>query len=313
MVPCLVQVHEHGDEGCLSVGGHQGDDLILNGLDAAADFVTQAGLNDLLNGLFGGLHAELLQFLFHISADLLTADLDKRCQMSQRDGLSAVLVGSNLCNNLGCNVAGGGEGMGLLDQGTGNDGAVLQHVIQIDQIAVVHMLCIVVSIMEMDDAGFVGIHNVLGHQDTAGDVLGNLTGHVVTLNSVDGGVLVGVLLLDLFVVALDQAEDPVIGGVGLAQQAAGIAVSNVLLGDLKGTVSHDGLFHQVLNLFHRAAAAQLLTGNLNTLCNALDLQRGHADRFFHTVIGLGDGILYFFNNELFFGSVTFNDFHLRSS
>ena len=135
--------------------------------------------------------------------------------MGQADGLAAVLVGSHLGNDLGGDVAGSGEGVGLFDHGAGNDGAVLQHVFQVHQVAVVHVLGIVVGIVEMDDACLVGCHDVLGQQDPAGDILGNLACHVVTLNRVDGGVLVGVLLLDLLVVAFDQAQDPVVGGVGL--------------------------------------------------------------------------------------------------
>ena len=46
--------------------------------------------------------------------------------------------------------------MRLFNIGAGNDGAVLQHVLQIHQIAVVHMLGIIVRVMEMDDAGLVG-------------------------------------------------------------------------------------------------------------------------------------------------------------
>ena len=43
----LVQIHEHGDEGSLSVGGQQRHHLILDGLYAAADLLPQAGLHQL--------------------------------------------------------------------------------------------------------------------------------------------------------------------------------------------------------------------------------------------------------------------------
>ena len=145
--------------------------------------------------------------------------------MGQTDGLTAVLVGSHLGNDLGGNITGGREGMGLVDISTGNHGAVLQHILQVHQIAVVHMLGKVIRIMEVDNTGIMSIHDVLGQQNTAGDVLGHLACHIVTLHGVDGGVLVGVLLLDFLVVALDEAENPVVRGVGLTQQAAGVAVS----------------------------------------------------------------------------------------
>ena len=78
-----------------------------------------------------------------------------------------------------------------------------------------------------------------GSSMRVGEVLGNLAGHVVALDGVDDGVLVGVLLLGLLVVALDQGQDLVVGGVGLAHERAGIAVGDVVLGDLKRAVRHD--------------------------------------------------------------------------
>ena len=289
LVSRLVEVHEHGDEGGLSVGGHQGDHLVLDGLDTAADLFSQTILDHLGNGFLAGLNAEDLHFIFHGFADLFPADLDEGGQVGKADGLAAVLVGSYLCDDLGGDIAGGGEGMGLFNQGAGNDSAVLQHVFQIHQIAVVHMLGIVVGIVEMDNAELVGIDNFLGQQDTLGDILGNLTGHIVALDCIDGGILVGVLLLDLFVVAFDEAQNPVVGGVGLPGKGTDIAVSNVLLCNFKGTVGHNGLFHQILNFLHRGAAAHLLAGDLNTLGDPLDLQGSHSHGLFHGIVGLGDG------------------------
>ena len=72
--------------------------------------------------------------------------------MGQADALAAVLVGGHLCNDLGGNVAGGGKAVGLFNIGAGDDGAVLQHILQVDQIAVVHVLRKVVGIVEVDQA-----------------------------------------------------------------------------------------------------------------------------------------------------------------
>ena len=80
--------------------------------------------------------------------------------MGQRDGLAAVLVVSHLGHDLGGDVAGGGEAVGPLDQGAGDDGAVLQHILQVHQVAVVHMLGVIIRVMEVDDALIVGLHDV---------------------------------------------------------------------------------------------------------------------------------------------------------
>ena len=133
------------------------------------------------------------------------------------------------------------------------------------------------------------------------------------LNRVDGGVLVGILLLDFLVIGLDQAQDPVIGGVCLAGQRADIPLGDVLLGNLKCTVGHDGLFHQVLDLFHRGAAAHFLAGNADTFRNAGDLQRGHANLLISCIVGLGDGHYDLMNVKYGFSAVSLNDFHIGSS
>ena len=95
--------------------------------------------------------------------------------------------------------------MGLLNHGAADNGSVLKHVLQIDQIAVVHMLCEIVRIMEMNDSLIVGGHNLRRKQDTLGDVLAHLAGHVVALYAVDRRVLVGIFLLYFLIVALNEA------------------------------------------------------------------------------------------------------------
>ena len=140
--------------------------------------------------------------------------------------------------------------MRLLDHCAGDHGAVLQHIVQIDQIAVVHMLRVVVRVVEMDDTGFMGINDLLRQENSAGDVLGDLACHIVSLHGVDRRVLVRVFLLDLLVVALDQAQNAVIGRIGLSDQASDIAVGNILLCDLKRTMCHNGFLHEILYLLH---------------------------------------------------------------
>ena len=125
--------------------------------------------------------------------------------MCQGNGLAAVLVGCHLGDDLGRNVAGRGKAVGTLDEGAGNDRTVLEHVLQVDQVAVMHMLCKIIAVMEMDDTFVVCVNDILGQQHTLSEILGNLSGHVVTLGGVHHGVLVGVLLFGLLVVALDQA------------------------------------------------------------------------------------------------------------
>ena len=151
------------------------------------------------------------------------------------------------------------------------------------------MLRVIVGVVEVDDALLVRLDDVLRQQDAVGDVAADLARHVVTLRAVDDRVLVGIFLLGLLVVALDQAQDAVVGRVGAAHQTAGVAVGDVGLGDLERAVRHDLLFDHVLDLFHGGAAAGLLTGELHALGDTLDLARRHARALLDGGVGLRDG------------------------
>ena len=179
--------------------------------------------------------------------------------MGQADALAAILVGSHLCNDPGGDVAGGGEAVGLLDIGAGDDGAVLEHVVQIDEVTVVHVLGKIVGVVEVDEAFLMRLNDLRVQQQAGSQVFGNLTGHIVALDAVDGGVLVGVLLLDFLVLALDEAQDALVGGVGLALEALDIAVGDIVAGNVMGLDVHELVFHHILYLFHADSAVECLT------------------------------------------------------
>ena len=67
--------------------------------------------------------------------------------MVEGDGLAAVLAGGHLGDDLRRDVAGRRERMRLLDEGAGDDGTVLEHIVEVHEVAVVHVLRIVVRVM----------------------------------------------------------------------------------------------------------------------------------------------------------------------
>ena len=172
--------------------------------------------------------------------------------MREREGLSAVLVRSDLRDDLRRDIARGEEGVRLFDHGLADDGTILQHVFQIDEVTVVLALGEIVSVVEMDDALFVCFHDLLREQQAAGEVLRYLAGHVVTLRGIDDRVLVRVFLLHLFIVEVDEGEDPVIGGIALSGDLAFIAVADVLLRHLVAAHFHDARLDHILNVFYIA-------------------------------------------------------------
>ena len=309
----LAQIHEHGDEGGLSIGGQQGKHLILNGLDTAADLVPQALLHHFPHLRLRGVRADLFQLLFHQQAELLAADVHEGGQMGQGDALAAILIAGHLGDDLGGDVAGGGKAVGPLDHGACDDGAVLQHVFQVHQVAVVHMLGVIIGIVEVDDALPVGFHNILGQQNALADVPGHLAGHIIPLGGIHHRVFIGVLLLGLLVDALNEAEDLVVRGVAAAHKRAGVPVGDVVFGYLKSAVSHDLVLHQVLDLLHRRRSIHFLAGKLHRLRDAPDLHRRHTGALLHRIVCLRDRGNDFCNVKGHFRPISLNhdhsDFH----
>jgi hypothetical protein len=75
------------------------------------------------------------------------------------------------------------------------------------------MLCKIIGIMEMDDSLLMSLCYIIGNKETTGDILADFACHIVALYADNGRVLVGILLLYLFVVALDKAEDLLVGSI----------------------------------------------------------------------------------------------------
>ena len=195
----FVQIHKHGDERSLSVTGHQSDELILDRLDSALYFVAEAALGNLVDDGLIQSFSTFFSFFNHFGTQFLTTDIHKWCQMCQSKGLTAVLVTCNLCHNLCGNVAGGEEAVRLLDHGLADDGTILQHVFQIDQIAVVLFLCIIIGIVEMDDSFFMRTYDLFRKKDTHGKIFADLTCHIISLSRVDGRILIGIFLFYVFI------------------------------------------------------------------------------------------------------------------
>ena len=233
--------------------------------------------------------------------------------MGQADALAAVLVGGHLCNDLGGNVAGGGKAVGLFDIGAGDDRAVLQHILKVDQVAVVHVLGKVIGIVEVNQAFLMCLHDLWVQQQTGGQVLGDLTGHIVALHAVHGGVLVGVLLLDLFVLALDQAQDPLVGGVGLPLQALHVAVGDIVPGHIVGLDVHELVLYQILDFLHTHSTVQRLTLVGHSRGDLRDLFPGQTALTADGIAGLGNGRDDLGNIKGDLCTVAFDDLHKLSS
>ena len=94
--------------------------------------------------------------------------------------------------------------MRLFDHRSADDSSVLQHILKVHQIAVVHMLCIVIGIMEMNDPLFVSLYNILREEHPLGQVTAHLSRHIISLYTVDSRIFIGIFLLYILIVALDE-------------------------------------------------------------------------------------------------------------
>ena len=80
------------------------------------------------------------------------------------------------------------------------------------------MLRKIIGIMEMDNTLLMGLHNFPGQQQAFAQISGDLAGHIIPLGRIDHGIFIGILLFGLLVAALDQAQNPVVGGIAPPDQ-----------------------------------------------------------------------------------------------
>ena len=172
-----------------------------------------------------------------------------------------------------------------------------------------HVLREVIAVVEMDDALLVRLDDLLRQQDAARDVLRDLAGHVIALDAVDRRVFIRVFLLGLLIVALDQAEDLVVGRVGAARKRARVAVTDVALRDLERVLPHDLVLHHILNFLDGRRAAHCLALFLHLGRNGADLVPRQLPALLVRVVRLRDGGDDLRDVERDLRAVSLDDFH----
>ena len=123
----------------------------------------------------------------------------------------------------------------------------------------------------------------------------------------------GVLLLDLFVLALDQAQDALVGGVGLPLQALHIAVGDIVPGHIVGLDVHELVLYQILDFLHTHSTVQRLTLVGHSRGDLRDLFPGQTALTADGIAGLGNGRDDLGNIKGDLCTVAFDDLHKLSS
>ena len=244
----VPDVEEEGDEGGLAVGGHEGVDLVLDGLDAVGQLGAQTLVHQLVQQFLVHLPAGGLQ---NLALEFLLAPPQVLAQVADVHALAAVLVGGHAGDDLGGDGAGHLEALGAFDELAVHHGAVVQHIADVDEAAVEDGLNEIVRVVEVEQTLVMGLGDLLRQQDAAGQVPADDAGDVVPLGGSHGGILVGVLLRHLLVGVVEQAEDGLVGGVLLPSQRAEVAVEDVGFGELVLAALHQLPFHHILDVLHQ--------------------------------------------------------------
>ena len=124
--------------------------------------------------------------------------------MRERKGLPTVLIRSDLGDDLRRHIAGREEAVGLLDHGLTDHRSVLQHILQVDEVAVMLLLRVVIGVVEVDHALLVRLYDILRKQEALREIPGDLPRHIVSLRGIDDRIFVRVLLLQLLIGLIDQ-------------------------------------------------------------------------------------------------------------
>ena len=226
--------------------------------------------------------------------------------MCKADRLSTVLVRCNLCNNLHADITRGRESMGLFDLHTTNDCFLLEHVFKINQTAVVHMLSEVVLVMHMNNALSIRLHNVLRQKISFGQIFRDVSGHIVSLNTVDDRIFVAVFLKRFFVCLIDQRQNLSICAVSFTDFLSIIAITNIISSYGRIAVFHQRIFDHILNFFDMGRSTKqcaLIPYTVRNLGNIIE----RYSVFARPSNCSGDLCCV----ELDFSSVSFDDFHLK--
>ena len=101
--------------------------------------------------------------------------------MGKCKGLSAILVTCYLRHDLCCDITCSEEAVRLLNHCLADDGSVLQHILQIYQVAVMFPLGEIIRIMEMDNSLLMCFHNFFRKQHTLRQIFADLACHIITL------------------------------------------------------------------------------------------------------------------------------------
>ncbi|CAK7019016.1 MAG: hypothetical protein DELT_03282 [Desulfovibrio sp.] len=283
----LVKVQEQRDKRRLPVGSHQRVDLVLDGLDPAAELRAQPLVRQLFNRLFRRIRPHDLP---ETRAEFIAAAAQVFSQMPHVDGLAAILAAGDGGDDLRHYRARDLEAFGAFNKLPVHHRPVIEHVSYVNQAAVKNGLQKIVRVVEMQDSLVVRLGNFFGKQNPAGKVLGDLPGDQVALRRRDNRVFVGIFFHNILVAVLNQAQDGIVRRVGLTHQCARIAVNDIGLGENEFFLVHQLLLDDILDILHQHPLAVLF---FDAVDDRVDFPVRYFFAVFHFGVCLADCSRYF--------------------
>ena len=190
-----------------------------------------------------------------------------------------------------------------------DDSTVLKHIFKVDQIAVVHMLCKIVGIMEMDNSFFMSLCYIFIEKKSAGNVLTHFSSHVVTLHADNSRILVGIFLFDFLVVFFKQTHDFVVCGIGLSHEFMFVTVRDIQFCNIIRVAFQYTVFNKILNFFNIQGMLFLCAFDFYIVDNRVNLSLCKLPGFFCLIVGFRNRDCYFITVKRYLSTASFDDFH----
>ena len=301
------QIQEQRHKRRLTVGGHQGVDLILDSLDPGLQFFPQPFVHHGFQNFRVHIFAQGLNGPFH---KFIPAPAQVFAQMTHIHRLAAVLAGSYGSDDLGHHVAGNLEASGRFDHLPVHNGAVIQHVPDVDQAAVEDGLDKIIHIMEMKHPFFMGFGDLFRKDHPAGQVLGHFPGDQVALGRSHDGILVAVFFHNILVAVTDQRKDGFVGSIGLTHQGPAVTVNDIGLGQIELARFLKLALYNVLDILHQQAGTVF---PVDVFRNFLNFTFLNAASLFYCSVCLLNGHHNFLGIKINRRTVAFNYLHATKS
>ena len=82
LILCLIEIHEDRNKRRLTVGGHQSNHLVLDGLNATRNFIMKTLLHHITQLFCGKLNADRVHLVHNGLANLAARNINKRSKVS---------------------------------------------------------------------------------------------------------------------------------------------------------------------------------------------------------------------------------------